>query len=360
MTEGIRTNRRIVLAARPQGAADLRCFRLETLPVAAPREGEVLLRTLWLSLDPYMRGRMSDAPSYAAPVAVGGVMTAGTVARVEESRNANFQAGDLVLAASGWQEFAISDGAGLVKLPSAVESPSHALGVLGMPGFTAYIGLLDIGRPKPGETVVVAAATGAVGSVVGQIAKLKGCRVVGVAGGADKCSWAVQHLGFDACIDHRSPALGERLADACPRGIDVYFENVGGRVFRAVLPLINVHARIPVCGLISQYNESPQPADGESVQTLMRAVLVKRIAMRGFIIFEHEHRRAEFLENMGAWLREGRIKYREDVVEGLENAPGAFLGLLAGRNFGKLVIKVGAVEPGRAAAPGSAAEGSGR
>lgn len=334
-------NRRIVLAARPQGAADLNCFRLETLPIGAPRDGEILLRTLWLSLDPYMRGRMSEAASYVAPIAIGGVMPAGTVARVEKSLNTNFRVGELVLAASGWQEFAVSDGGGLVKLPADIESPSHALGIMGMPGFTAYVGLLDIGKPQPNETVAVAAATGAVGSVVGQIAKLKGCRAVGIAGGADKCAWAVEQLKFDACIDHRAVGLAETLAGACPKGIDVYFENVGGKVFQAVLPLINAHARIPVCGLISQYNETA--SDGASVQALMRTILVKRISMRGFISSDgFEHRRAEFLETMSAWLRAGKIKYRQDVVQGLENAPGAFLGLMAGRNFGKLIVKVGA------------------
>jgi NADPH-dependent curcumin reductase CurA len=335
-------NRRIVLAARPKAAADLDCFRLETVPLDAPREGELLLRTEWLSLDPYMRGRMSDAPSYAPPVAIGGVMTAQTVARVVTSRNPTFQAGDWVLAGSGWQEFEISDGSGLVKLPAGMERPSYALGVLGMPGFTAYVGLLDIGAPQPGETVVVAAATGAVGSVVGQIARLKGCRVVGIAGGARKCAWAVEQLGFDACLDHTAEALDARLAAACPAGIDVYFENVGGKVFRAVLPLLNAHARIAVCGLISQYNEAPPAAAIDSGPALMRAILVKRLALRGFIISDgHEHRRAEFLGAMAAWVREGKVQYREDVVQGLENAPQAFLGLLAGRNFGKLVVRVG-------------------
>ncbi|MGO9039830.1 MAG: NADP-dependent oxidoreductase [Steroidobacteraceae bacterium] len=341
MTTDAPMNRRIVLAARPRGAADLNCFRLETLPIGAPREGEVLLRTLWISLDPYMRGRMSDAPSYVAPVPIGGIMPAGTVARVEKSLNANFRAGDLVLAASGWQEFAVSDGSGLMKLPPDIGPPSYALGVMGMPGFTAYVGLLEIGKPQPNETVVVAAATGAVGSVVGQIAKLKGCRVVGIAGGAGKCAWAVGELGFDACIDHRAAGFAESLAGACPNGIDVYFENVGGRVLQAVLPLINAHARIPVCGLISQYNEAP--SDGASVQALMRAVLVKRIAMRGFISSDgFEHHRTEFLETMSAWLRAGKIKYREDAVQGLENAPAAFLGQLAGRNFGKLIVQLDA------------------
>ena len=342
MTTHAETNRRIVLAARPKGAADLDCFRLETVPIGEPRNGEVLLRTLWLSLDPYMRGRMSDAPSYASPVAVGGVMTGGAVARVEKSLNPNFHEGELVLVMSGWQELAISDGKGLVKLPPNIEPPSLALGVLGMPGFTAYVGLLDIGKPQPDETVVVAAATGAVGSVVGQIAKLKGCRVVGIAGGPDKCAWAVQGLGFDACIDHHAATFNGLLAAAVPKGIDVYFENVGGKVFRAVLPLINAHARIPVCGLISQYNAPPPPhTPDESMDALMRTILVKRLTVRGFIISDgFDHRRAEFLESMAAWLREGKIKYREDVVQGLENAPSAFLGLLAGRNFGKLVVKV--------------------
>ncbi len=343
MTTNVRTNRRIVLAARPQGAATLDCFRLEEAPIGEPREGEVLLRVLWLSLDPYMRGRMSDLPSYAPPVAIGAVMTAQTVARVESSRNQNFRVGDLVLSGSGWQEFAVSDGRDLVKLPPGLQSPSQALGVLGMPGFTAYIGLLEIGKPQAGNTLVVAAATGAVGSVVGQIAKLKGCRVVGIAGGAEKCSWAVRQLGFDACLDHREAALGERLKEACPAGIDIYFENVGGNVFRAVLPLMNAHGRIPVCGLISLYNDAPQPPHSDGPSALIRAILVKRLTVRGFIISDgFDHRRAEFLQVMSSWLREGKIKYREDIVRGLENAPSAFLGLLTGRNFGKLVVKVGA------------------
>ena len=339
-------NRRIVLAARPVKAATAECFRLESRPIEELRDGELLLRTVWLSLDPYMRGRMSDAPSYAPPVDIGQVMIGETVARVARSRHPGFREGDWVLAPGGWQEYAVSRGQAVVKLPSQIVSPSHALGVLGMPGFTAFVGLLDIGKPKPGETVVVAAATGAVGSIVGQIAKIEGCRVVGVAGGVDKCAWGVEGLGLDACIDHHAEDFASRLAAACPRGIDVYYENVGGKVFRAVLPLLNAHARIPVCGLISQYNESPVPgaaAPGapDSVPGLMRQILVKRLTLRGFIISDgFEHRRSDFLESMSDWLRAGRIKYREDIVEGLENAPGAFLGLLAGRNFGKLVVRV--------------------
>jgi len=333
------TNRRIVLAARPRGAAELACFRLESVPLAAPREGELLLRSVYLSLDPYMRGRMSDAPSYAPPVAVGDVMIGQTVSIVVASRHPDFRPGDRVLANSGWQEYEVSTGRSLVKLSADIEPPSYALGVLGMPGFTAFVGLLDIGKPQPGETLVVAAATGAVGSVVGQIAKIRGCRVVGVAGGADKCAWAVHELGFDDCIDHRSATLDAQLAAACPGGIDIYYENVGGKVLRAALPLLNAHARVPVCGLISQYNESPAQSPGDSATLLMRAILVKRLAVRGFIISDgHEHRRREFLDSMLGWLRAGKIKYREHVVQGLESAPEAFLGLLAGCNFGKVLV----------------------
>jgi NADPH-dependent curcumin reductase CurA len=297
---------------------------------------------VYLSLDPYMRGRMSDAPSYAPPVAVGAVMIGQTVSVVAASRHPRWQPGDRVLAGSGWQEYEVTTGGSVLKLPADMEPASYALGVLGMPGFTAFVGLLDIGKPQPGETLVVAAATGAVGSVVGQIGKLKGCRVVGVAGGADKCAWAVHELGFDDCIDHRSAALDALLAAACPGGIDIYYENVGGKVFRAVLPLLNAHARIPVCGLISQYNESPAQSTGDSARQLMRAILVKRLAVRGFIISDgHDHRRPDFLDSMAEWLRAGKIKYREHVVQGLESAPEAFLGLLAGQNFGKVVVALG-------------------
>jgi len=342
---GAMLNRRIVLAARPQGKAELNSFRLEHVPIPELRPGEILLRTLWLSLDPYMRGRMSDAPSYAAPVAVGAVMVGGTVARVEQSLNPEYHVGELVVAMNGWQEFAISSGSGLVKLPPDIQHPSYALGVMGMPGFTACIGLLDIGKPQPGETVAVAAATGAVGSLVGQIAKIKGCRVVGIAGGPEKCDWAVRQLGFDACVDHRTAAFDESLAAACPQGIDVYFENVGGKIFRTVVPLLNNFARVPVCGLISMYDEGAKPSEGDSAQALMRAVLVKRITLRGFIFSDiYEYRRAEFLAALGAWLHEGKIKYREDVVRGLANAPKAFLGLLHGHNFGKVVVDVGGTE----------------
>jgi hypothetical protein len=341
MSSNVLTNHRIVLASRPDKAATLDCFRLDSHPIGELQPGEMLLRTIWLSLDPYMRGRMSAAPSYAPPVALGEVMTAEVVARVERTRHPGFQEGDWVVAPSGWQEYAVSSGRGVVKLPSGIDSPSYALGVLGMPGFTAFVGLLDIGKPKPRETVAVAAATGAVGSIVGQIAKLKGCRAVGIAGGPEKCAWAVEGLGFDACIDHHSQDFAVKLAAACPNGVDVYYENVGGKVFGAMLPLLNAHARVPICGLISQYNEAPSSAAGDSVAALMRQILVKRLMLRGFIISDgFEHRRADFLDSMSGWLRAGKVKYREDVVEGLENAPGAFLGMLAGRNFGKLVVRV--------------------
>ena len=334
-------NHRIVLNSRPVGAPTPENFRIKEVPIAAPATGEVLLRTLYLSLDPYMRGRMSDGPSYAAPVALGEVMVGGTVSRVESSNHPDFKPGDLVLGQSGWQSLALSDGNGLNKLDAAMTHPSLALGVLGMPGFTAYMGLLDIGQPKAGETVVVAAASGAVGSVVGQIAKLKGCHVVGIAGGADKCRYVVDELGFDACIDHRSPDLKQQLASACPKGIDVYFENVGGTVFDAVLPLLNTKARVPVCGLIAHYNDTALPLGPDRLGLLTRTLLVKRIKMQGFIIFDdYAHRYGEFFAEMSQWLKDGKIKFREDVIDGLENAPQAFIGLLEGKNFGKLVVRV--------------------
>ena len=327
--------------SRPVGAPTADNFRLEEDAVPVPSAGQVLLRTLYLSLDPYMRGRMSHEPSYAAPVAVGEVMVGGTVSRVEASRHPDFQPGDLVLGYSGWQDYALYYGTGLTKLDAGMSHPSIALGVLGMPGFTAYMGLLDIGQPKAGETVVVAAASGGVGSIVGQIAKLKGCRVVGIAGGATKCRYVVEELGFDACIDRHSTDFARQLAAACTKGIDVYFENVGGAVFDAVLPLLNVSARIPLCGLISQYNDTSLPPGPDRLGLLTRTLLTKRIKMQGFIIFDdYLHRYGEFFSQMSDWLKEGKIKFREDIVDGLENAPQAFIGLLEGRNFGKLVIRV--------------------
>lgn len=334
------TNRQIVLAARPEGEPKPDHFRLVEAAVPEPGEGEVLLRTLWLSLDPYMRGRISAARSYAKPVDVGGVMVAGTVSKVAASRHRDFKTGDIVLAYAGWQDYAISDGSGLRKLDPAQAPVSTALGVLGMPGMTAYTGLLNIGQPKAGETVVVAAATGAVGAVVGQIAKLKGCGAVGIAGGPDKCRYLTDELGFDAAIDHRAAGFGDKLRDACPRGIDVYFENVGGAVWNAVLPLLNDFARVPVCGLIAHYNDTALPPGPDNMPGLMRAVLTRRLNIRGFIVRDFAAQAGDFERDVGKWLREGKIKYREDVVEGLENAPQAFIGLLKGRNFGKLLVRV--------------------
>ena len=334
-------NHRIVLKSRPVGAPKPENFQLEETPVPVPSEGQVLLRTLYLSLDPYMRGRMNDAPSYVAPVEIGAVMTGGTVSRVEVSRHPDYKLGDLVSGFSGWQAYALSDGKGLAKLAPGLARPSFALGILGMPGFTAYWGLLEIGQPKAGETVVVAAASGAVGSAVGQIAKIKGCRVLGIAGGAEKCSYVVDELGFDGCIDHRDATFSKNLAAACSSGIDVYFENVGGGVFDAVLPLLNVKARVPVCGMIANYNDTGAPEGPDRLGKLMRTLLVKRIKMQGFIIYdEYGPRFDEFTGIMAGWLNDGKIRYREDVVQGLENAPQAFIGLLEGKNFGKLVVQV--------------------
>jgi NADPH-dependent curcumin reductase len=341
MPQNHTANRRIILNSRPVGAPTGDNFRLAELPVPVPAKGEMLLRTLYLSLDPYMRGRMSEAPSYAAPVAVGAVMEGGTVSRVEATNLSGYDVGDLVLSYNGWQDYAVSDGNGLTKLDKTMKQPSMSLGVLGMPGFTAYMGLLDIGQPKEGETVVVAAASGAVGSVVGQIAKIKGCHIVGIAGGADKCRYVVEELGFDACIDHHGDGLAQRLATACPKGIDVYFESVGGAVFDAVLPLLNPRARIPVCGLIANYNDTGPPKGPDRLAAFARAVLSKRLKVQGFIIFnDYAPRFGEFRGQMESWIWENRIKYREDIVDGLEKAPEAFMGLLTGQNFGKLVIRV--------------------
>ena len=342
MTQTTDVNRQIVLAARPFGAPQAENFNLVRSEKPVPQAGEVLLRTVFLSLDPYMRGRMNDAESYADPIAINDVMVAGSVCRVEESKHNNYKQGDWVVAFGGWQDYSVINGAELLKLDSNIPNPSYALGILGMPGLTAYMGLLDIGQPKAGETVVVAAATGAVGSLVGQIAKLKGCKVVGIAGGDTKCQYAVETLGFDHCLDHYSEDLAEQLAKVCSSGIDVYFENVGGKVFDAVMPLLNSCARVPVCGLISQYNATELPNGPDRLSLLMGMLLIKRIKMQGFIVFDdYGHRYDEFNAQMVKWLMAGEIKYKEDRVEGLENAASAFMGLLKGENFGKLVVRVG-------------------
>ena len=335
------TNRQLLLASRPVGAPTPENFHLTETSIPTPQQGELLLKTVYLSLDPYMRGRMSDKKSYAEPVGINEVMVGGTVCQVTASHHPDYQVGEWVLAYSGWQDYAVSNGEGLIKLGMNPTHPSYALGVMGMPGFTAYMGLLDIGQPKQGDTIVVAAATGAVGSMVGQIGKIKGCRVVGIAGGSEKCQYAKETLGFDECIDHRAADFAQQLADACTDGIDIYYENVGGKVFDAVLPLLNTGARIPLCGLISQYNATSLPDGPDRMNMLMGQLLVKRIKMQGFIIFDdYAHRYDEFAQQMSQWLAEGKIHYREDRVEGLEQAPQAFIGLLEGKNFGKVVVKV--------------------
>jgi len=340
MNAATEVNRRIVLARRPQGAPVPEDFRLETHPVPSAASGGVLLRTRYLSLDPYMRGRMNEAPSYAPPVALGAVMTGQTVSVVEASGVPGFEAGELVVANVGWQDYGISDGRDLVKVDPTIPRPSYALGVLGMPGLTAYVGLLDIGQPHAGETVVVAAATGAVGSVVGQIAKIKGCRVIGVAGGAEKCVYAREQLGFDDCVDHQASELPQRLAAACPKGIDVYFESVGGAVLYAAIPLLNVGARVPLCGLICWYNLEKLPPGVDRTPQLLLTTLRQRVKIQGFIIFDHYRRMSAFQKDMRAWLGEGRVRYREELIEGLENAPRGLIGMLQGENFGKLVVRV--------------------
>jgi NADPH-dependent curcumin reductase len=332
--------KRVVLVSRPIGEPKAADFRIEDHAIPVPGEGQVLLRTIWLSLDPYMRGRMSDGPSYATPVPIGGVMEGGTVCEVIASNNPAFAKGDIVLSRAGWQTHALSEGKDLRKIDPKLGPVSTAIGVLGMPGMTAYTGLLDIGKPQAGETVVVAAASGAVGSAVGQIAKIKGARAVGIAGGKDKCRYVKEELGFDQCLDHRDSDLAAQLKAACPNGIDVYFENVGGAVFEAVFPLLNAFARIPVCGLIAQYNDT-EPSVPKWASSMMRAVLTKRLNIRGFIVSDFAARHADFLRDMSGWVREGKVKHREFVTEGLDSAPGAFMGLLKGANFGKQLVRVG-------------------
>jgi len=334
-------NHRIRLTARPRGLPTPLDFRQEETAVPTPGEGQLLLRTLYLSLDPGLRNLMDEVgPVYAPSVRLGDVMDGGTVSRVVASKHPQFRTGDLVLGRAGWQAYSLSDGQGLTQLGDMAQ-PSLVLGGLGMPAFTAYVGLLDIGQPRPGETVVVAAATGAVGAVVGQIAKLKGARVVGIAGGADKCRYAVEELGFDACLDRNDAQFAQQLAAACSGGIDIYFESVGGAVFDAVLPLLNIGARVPVVGFIAHYNEEVLPTGPNRLPLLLSTLLQKRIRMQGLIILDHYATRFDdFRRDMGAWIASGQVKLREDVVEGLENAPAAFIGLLQGRNFGKLVVRV--------------------
>jgi NADPH-dependent curcumin reductase CurA len=330
------------LARRPEGEPGDDAFAFTHDEVPEPGDGQLLLRVVLLSLDPYMRGRMSAAESYADPVEVGDVLVGGTVCEVVGSRHPDWSVGDVVLSYSGWQTHALSDGRGLRRLDPSLAPLSTALGVLGMPGFTAYAGLLEIGRPQPGETVVVAAATGPVGSAVGQIARVKGARAVGIAGGPAKCRALLEELGFDAAVDHRSETFEADLAAATPDGIDVYFENVGGPVARAVTRRLNLYARVPVCGLVADYNATSDPAGPDRLPAYLRRVLTKSLTVRGFIQseFTRSHGR-DFLRDMPGWVADGSVRYREDVVEGLENAPEAFRGMLAGRNHGKVIVQVG-------------------
>jgi NADPH-dependent curcumin reductase len=335
--------RQIVLASRPKGPPTAENFRLEEVPMPALPPRGLLLRVLYLSLDPYMRGRMDDSKSYARSVGIGEVMTGETVCEVEASDRAGYAKGDIVLAHTGWRTRTAWSGPDPRKLDPKLAPITTGLGVLGMPGFTAYSGLTVIGKPKRGETVVVAAATGPVGSLVGQLAKMAGAHTVGIAGGADKCRYLVDDLKFDAAIDHRKPDFAEQLAAACPNGIDVYFENVGGAVWQAVLPLLNTYARVPVCGLIAQYNLAAPPNGPDLLPATLRSILTKSLTLRGFINTEFvpEHF-ADFLRVVSAGLADGSIRHREDVVDGFENAPAAFMGMLRGKNFGKMLVRVAA------------------
>lgn len=332
-------NEQILLRRRPVGEPVADDLELVQSAMPEPAEGQVLVRAQYLSLDPYMRGRMSEAKSYAKPVELGHVMEGQTAGVVEQSRHPKFKAGDSVSGGYGWQRYSAVDGARLRKLDPAEAPVSTSLGILGMPGLTAYVGLTDIGQPKPGETCVVSAASGAVGAVVGQLAKLAGARVVGVAGGADKCAYVTGELGFDACVDHRAPeggSLESALDAACPDGIDVYWENVGGAVQRAVFPRLRDHARMVMCGMVAEYNDR-EPAPGPNLMSAVR----KRLRIQGFIVSDRFELMPEWRAKAVPLLRDGRLRYREDVVEGLSQAPAAFIGLLRGRNFGKLVVRLG-------------------
>jgi NADPH-dependent curcumin reductase CurA len=333
--------KQIVLASRPKGPPLPENFRLEEVPMPALPPGGLLLRILYLSLDPYMRGRMDDRKSYAKPVGLGEVMSGESICEVIASKRPGYAAGDIVLAPTGWRTHAAWDEAALRKLDPALGPITAGLGVLGMPGFTAYAGLNFIGKPKEGETVVVAAASGPVGSLVGQLARMAGARAVGIVGGPEKRRYVADELRFDAAIDHRAPDFAEKLGAACPEGIDVYFDNVGGAVWQAVLPLLNRFARVPVCGLVAQYSAAGQPAGPNLLPATMREVLSKSLTLRGFINYEFaaEHH-SEFLRTVSDAIANGRVRYRENITDGLESAPAAFVGMLEGRNFGKTLVRV--------------------
>lgn len=338
---------RVALASRPQGAPQPENFSYEPATIPEPGEGEVLVRVHYMSLDPYMRGRMDDGKSYAAPVPIGGTMEAGAVGEVIASNSADFQPGDFAVGAFGWATHGCLPAADIRKVDPKMMPLTAALGVLGMPGFTGWYGLTQLGRPKAGETLVVAAATGPVGSMVGQVAKLAGLRTVGIAGGPDKCKLAVDTFGFDACLDHRAydsaRDLRAALAEAAPDGIDVYYENVGGKVLEAVLPLMNPHGRIPICGMISWYNAGGLGAGADAALTLpaaWRTILMNFLSVNGFIISNHYDLYPQFLAEIAPKVLSGEIAYVEDVAEGLENAPAAFMSMLQGGNTGKQIVKV--------------------
>lgn len=335
-------NRQWLLANRPAGAISESDFTWTESPVPEPGPGEVLVHNIYLSVDPYMRGRMREGKSYIKPVALGAVMEGGTVGEVVASNNPAFQVGDLVEERLGWQDYAISDGRGLRRIDPALAPMSTALGVLGMPGMTAYFGTLEIGALKAGDVVVVSAASGAVGGLVGQIARIGGAsKVIGIAGGAEKCAYCVDVLGFDACLDYHSfkndgSALLKALRAAAPDGINLYFDNVGGWISDAVYPAMAFKGRVAICGMISEYNLTTP----DLVPRVSRHVLVNRLKIEGFIVFDFVHRYAEALPRMAGWIRDGRLHYREDIVDGLENAPKALMKLFTGQNFGKQLVRI--------------------
>jgi NADPH-dependent curcumin reductase len=328
-------NTQVLLASRPKGQVSEDNFRIVETPIPEPGDGEVLVKNEWLSLDPYMRGRMNDAKSYVPPVELDAVMVGQTVGEIVASRDSKLKPGDKVLTSLGWQRYGTVKAHEVTPIDVRRAPASYFLGILGMPGITAWFGLFEIGVPKAGETVVVSAASGAVGSVVGQLAKIKGCRVVGIAGGPAKCDYAANELGFDACVDYKSGDLHENLRRACPAGVDVYFENVGGEMLDTLLRHMNRFSRIVLCGLIAEYNAT-EPYGYKR----LRSVLVNRIRMQGMIVFDWKDRYGEAVEGLTAYLAAGRLKYRESIVEGLENAPRGLIGLLKGENFGKQLVRL--------------------
>ena len=334
-------NTKILLNERPHGEPTLGNFKTVKENIRNPNDGEVVLKTIYMSLDPYMRGRMNDAKSYAKPVEIGEVMEAGALSQVVKSKSSMFNVGDFVEGRTGWQDNPTVNEKKLRLIDPNMAPLSTSIGVLGMPGTTAYVGMHNFAKPQKGETLVVSAASGAVGATVGQIGKIYGCKVIGVAGTDEKCQFTKTELGFDDCVNYKDPNFNEKLKSACPDGVDIYWENVGGITFDTVMPLLNDYARIPVCGLISLYNAtSLKGGEKDRLPLLFRQILTKRMMIKGFIVFNHYDQREESILALSKWINEGKIKYKEDFIDGLENAPNAFIGLLNGKNFGKLVVKV--------------------